>query len=167
MIAGRKLKAFAPSGASSGFLPADKVDIPLDWKPLQDAGTMLGSSAFVAFAEGTCMVDVALNIARFFRNESCGKCVPCRLGTQKIVDLLTESTSGDRKQRTFTMGQSEFHSTIDELAAAMGLASICGLGQIAPAPIRSVMKYWPDELNEHVLKKRCPGGVCFSGSAGR
>lgn len=107
------------------------------------------------------MVDAALCVARFFRNESCGKCVPCRLGTQKIVDLLTEATTGSRKERTFTMGQSEFHALIDELALAMGLTSICGLGQIAPAPIKSVMKYWPDEINDHVLKKRCPAGTCF------
>ncbi|HEY3245361.1 MAG TPA: NAD(P)H-dependent oxidoreductase subunit E [Phycisphaerae bacterium] len=157
----KALKAFAPSGASSGFLPAAQVDIPMDWKPLQDAGTMLGSGAMVVFAEGTCMVDAALCVARFFRNESCGKCVPCRLGTQKIVDLLTEATTGSRKERTFTMGQSEFHALIDELALAMGLTSICGLGQIAPAPIKSVMKYWPDEINDHVLKKRCPAGTCF------
>ena len=89
-----KLKAFAPSGPSSGYLPASMVDVRLDFKSLAAAGSMLGSGAIVVCAEGRCMLDMALNAVRFFRNESCGKCVPCRMGSQKMVDILTGWTQG-------------------------------------------------------------------------
>ena len=91
---GKKLKAFAPSGPSSGYLPASMVDVQLDFKSLADAGSMLGSGALVVCAEGTCMLDMALSATQFFRNESCGKCVPCRVGSQKMVDILAGWTQG-------------------------------------------------------------------------
>ena len=91
---GKKLKAFAPSGPSSGYLPASMADVRLDFKALAEAGSMLGSGLLVVCAEGTCMLDMALNATKFFRNESCGKCVPCRVGSQKMVDLLTGWTQG-------------------------------------------------------------------------
>jgi NADH:ubiquinone oxidoreductase subunit F (NADH-binding)/NADH:ubiquinone oxidoreductase subunit E len=157
--AGKKLKAFAPSGPSSGFLPASMADVRLDFKSLADAGSMLGSGALVVFAEGTCMLDMALSATRFFRNESCGKCVPCRVGSQKMVDLLTGWTQGH--------GSSSDLALIEELSDALRLTSICGLGQVVPAPIASVMKHFGPEVEAHVSRRECPSRVCFSGAPPR
>ena len=153
---GKKMKAFAPSGPSSGFLPAAMADVRLDFKSLADAGSMLGSGALVVFAEGTCMLDMALNATQFFRNESCGKCVPCRVGSQKLVDLLTGWTQGQCASTDVGL--------IDELADALRLTSICGLGQVVPAPIASVIKHFRDEVDAHLLRRECPSRVCFSGA---
>jgi NADH:ubiquinone oxidoreductase subunit F (NADH-binding) len=152
VLGGKALKAWAPSGASSGFLPASMIDTPLEFKALSQAGTMLGSGAVVICAEGTCMIDMALNAVRFFKNESCGKCVPCRVGSAKMVDILADMTRG--------RGRQEDLAVIDELSDALTLTSICGLGQVVPAPIRSVIRHFRDEIEEHLLRKRCPSDVC-------
>ena len=152
---GKKLKAFAPSGASSGFLPASLSDTPLDFKALGAVGSMLGSGAIVVVAEGRCMLDMALNPAKFFRHESCGKCVPCRVGTQKMVDLMTGWTEG--------RGQPSDLTLVEDLSEAMKLASICGLGQFAPMPLTSVLRHFRDEVEEHIRDHRCPEGVCSMG----
>jgi NADH:ubiquinone oxidoreductase subunit F (NADH-binding) len=120
---------------------------------------MLGSGALVVCAEGTCMLDMALSATQFFRNESCGKCVPCRLGSQKMVDILTQWTIG--KSTVDDM------SLLDELSEAMKLTSICGLGQVVPVPIASVLKYFREEVEAHVSRRECPSGVCFSGVPNR
>jgi NADH:ubiquinone oxidoreductase subunit F (NADH-binding)/NADH:ubiquinone oxidoreductase subunit E len=151
---GKKLKGFAPSGPSSGYLPASMADVRLDFKSLADAGSMLGSGALVVCAEGTCMLDMALNATRFFRNESCGKCVPCRVGSQKMVDLLTGWTMGE--------GSSNDMSLIEELSDALRLTSICGLGQVVPAPISSVLKHFREEVDAHLSRRECPSGICFT-----
>jgi NADH:ubiquinone oxidoreductase subunit F (NADH-binding)/NADH:ubiquinone oxidoreductase subunit E len=151
MHGGRALKAFAPGGASSGFLPASLADLPLDFKPLAEAGSMLGTGAVVAVAEGTCMLALALNVVRFFRNESCGKCVPCREGTEELVGILERIRDG--------RGQSRDLSVIDELSDTMAMTSICGLGQAAPLPITSVLRHWRPEVEAH-LAGRCPEGTC-------
>lgn len=153
MKSGRKLKAFSPGGASSGFLPAAMSHIALDFQALTQVGSMLGSGAVVALADGTCMLDAALNVVTFFRNESCGKCVPCRVGSEKIVQILDRATHGQA-----TTAEIEL---IDELAETMQLTSICGLGQAAPLPITSVLKYFKDEVMVHLTEKRCPEQVCF------
>jgi len=147
----RPLKAIAPGGASSGFLPASLAETPLEFRALQELGSMLGSGAVVAIGEGRCMLDLALNVCRFFRNESCGKCVPCRLGTEKLVHLL----EGWRRGRS----RREDIALIEELAAGMADASICGLGQIAPAPFTSALKHFPEEILAHA-EGVCPEGVC-------
>jgi len=147
---GRRFKAFAPSGPSSGYLPAATVDVALDFNALAAAGSMLGSGAIVVCDDTACMLDMALNSVRFFRNESCGKCVPCRVGTAKLVSMLEGATRGAGADLAL----------LDELAAAMRSASICGLGQIAPAPIVSVLAHFRDEVDEHLLRRRCPAGVC-------
>ncbi|MBI3781538.1 MAG: NADH-quinone oxidoreductase subunit F, partial [candidate division NC10 bacterium] len=152
---GRKLKAFAPSGPSSGYLPASMVDTPLDFKSLAERGSMLGSGAIVVCAEGTCMIDMALNAGRFFKNESCGKCVPCRVGSAKMVDILTDISSGRGRQKDLEL--------ISELSEALELTSICGLGQVAPNPIASVITHFLDDVEEHLIRKRCPSGVCPMG----
>src|SRR5208282_4655246 len=126
---GRTLKAFAPSGPSSGYLPASKVDVRLDFKALADAGSMLGSGAIVVCDDTTCMLDMALNAVRFYRNESCGKCVPCRVGSQKMTDILVRWTHGGLSEKQYRADL----GLVEELCSAMSLTSICGLGQIVPA----------------------------------
>jgi NADH:ubiquinone oxidoreductase subunit F (NADH-binding)/NADH:ubiquinone oxidoreductase subunit E len=155
---GRKLKAFSPGGASSGFLPASMAGIALDFQSLAQAGSMLGSGAVVALAEGTCILDVALNVVTFFRNESCGKCVPCRVGSDKIVQILDRATRGQAEAKEIDL--------IGELAETMQLTSICGLGQAAPLPITSALKYFRDEIMLHLTQKHCLEGVCFAGDRG-
>lgn len=155
---GRGLKAFAPSGPSSGYLPASLVDVRLDFKALADTGSMLGSGAIVVCDETTCMLDMALTAVKFYRNESCGKCVPCRMGSQKMVELLTRWTQGKLSEAVFCSDV----ALIEELSQAMSLTSICGLGQIVPAPVTSVLKHFRTEIEAHVLQGQCPSGICFS-----
>ena len=150
---GRTLKAFSPGGASSGFLPASQVDIPLDFQALAQAGSMLGSGAVVVVADDVCMLQLATNVVKFFRNESCGKCVPCRVGSQKLVHLLEGMAGG--------AGSTYVFDTVNELAEAMQLTSICGLGQAAPLPITSVIRHFRGEIERHVYYRDCPAGVCF------
>jgi len=158
---GRPLKAFAPSGPSSGFLPASMVDVRLDFKALAEAGSMLGSGAIVVCDDTTCMLDMALNAVRFYRNESCGKCVPCRVGSQKMADMLMRWTQGGVPESQYRADL----ALLEELSQAMSLTSICGLGQIAPAPIQSVLKHFRPEIDAHVLHGQCPSGICFTRAA--
>jgi formate dehydrogenase beta subunit len=156
IFGGGKLLGFAPSGPSSGFLPASMSNLPLDWNAVAAAGSMVGSGAIVVCAEGRCMLDMALNATRFYRNESCGKCVPCRVGSQKLVEMLKGWSAGQ--------SSSEDLQLLGELSTAMRQASICGLGQVVPVPIASVLKHFPGTVEEHITQRRCPGGVCFSHS---
>ena len=151
---GKKLLGYAPSGPSSGYLPASKASLPLDWDRLAAEGSMVGSGAIVICAEGRCMLDMALNSTRFYRNESCGKCVPCRMGSQKMVDMLKGWTEGRSSKDDMQV--------LKELSTAMSLASICGLGQIVPAPIQSILKHFPEVVDDHLVRRHCPGGVCFA-----
>ena len=138
------------------------MGVQLDFKALAEAGSMLGSGAIVVCDETTCMLDIALTAVKFYRNESCGKCVPCRIGSQKMVELLTRWRQGNVSDVEYRAGL----ALLEELAQAMTLTSICGLGQIAPAPIQSVLKHFRAEIDAHVLKGHCPSGICFS-AAGR
>jgi NADH:ubiquinone oxidoreductase subunit F (NADH-binding)/NADH:ubiquinone oxidoreductase subunit E len=132
---GRKLLAFAPGGASSNFLPADRADVVLDFAAVQKAGSMLGSGALVVVAAGTDLLALATNVVKFFRNESCGKCVPCRVGSQKAVEILDAVQAG-------TMPRSAL-GVLPELGETLLQTSICGLGQVALAPVLSVLRSWP------------------------
>ena len=156
VLGGRPLKAFAPSGPSSGYLPASMADVPLDFKSLAAAGSMLGSGAIVVCDDRTCMLDMALNAVRFYRNESCGKCVPCRVGSQKMTDLLTRWTDGTSADWAADL------ELVRQLSEAMRLTSICGLGQIVPAPVESVLKHFREEVEAHLTRRECPAGVCFT-----
>ncbi len=138
VLGGRPLKAFAPGGASSNFLPAGAVDVPLDFAALAQAGSMLGSGAVVVVAEGTDMLALAANVVRFFRNESCGKCVPCRAGSQHAVQLLEAFQAGHIDRKSLDV--------LHDLGDTMAQTSICGLGQVALNPILSVMQHWPQEV---------------------
>ena len=155
ILGGGKLLAFAPSGPSSGYLPASMTNLPLDWNAVAAAGSMVGSGAIVVCAEGRCMLDMALNATRFYRNESCGKCVPCRVGSQKMVEMLKGWTTGQSSKDDMQI--------LDELSTAMKQASICGLGQVVPVPIASVMKHFPGIVEEHIVSTvAVREGVCFS-----
>jgi formate dehydrogenase beta subunit len=129
---GRELLAFQPGGASSNFLGPEQLDVPLDFGPLADAGSMLGSGAVVAIAEGTDLLAAATNVLRFFRNESCGKCVPCRVGSTKAHTILSELIESGG-------GPDDVDDRILELEKTMRLTSICGLGQVALGPAISVL----------------------------
>jgi NADH:ubiquinone oxidoreductase subunit F (NADH-binding) len=137
------------------------ADVRLDFKALAEAGSMLGSGAIVVCDDTTCMLDMALNAVRFYRNESCGKCVPCRVGSQKMTDLLVRWTQGGLPERQYRTDL----ALVDELCQAMSLTSICGLGQIVPAPVQSVLKHFREEIDAHVLKGQCPSGICFTAAA--
>jgi NADH:ubiquinone oxidoreductase subunit F (NADH-binding) len=129
---GAPLAGFQPGGASSNFLGPDDLDVPLDFKPLAERGSMLGSGALVAIAEGTDLLAAATNVLRFFRNESCGKCVPCRVGSHKAHELLSEALAAGN-------GVEAIEDEIKQLEETLRLTSICGLGQVALGPVTSVL----------------------------
>jgi len=132
MLDGHKFKGYLPGGASGGILPATLADIPLDFGTLEPYGCFIGSAAIMVLSDRDNMRDVALNLLRFFEDESCGQCTPCRVGTEKAVKLM------ERKRWDEPL--------LIELCRAMADASICGLGQAAPNPIRCVIKYFPHEI---------------------
>ncbi|MGC1300233.1 MAG: NADH-ubiquinone oxidoreductase-F iron-sulfur binding region domain-containing protein, partial [Alloacidobacterium sp.] len=156
---GEEVVGFAPSGPSSGYLPASMLDTPLDWATLSKLGSMVGSGAVVVCTDRACMLDMAFNSVRFYRNESCGKCVPCRIGTQKMVEMLDAWMHGNTSAGDYAL--------LDELSHTLKQTSICGLGQIAPVPIQSVIKHFPEEVRDHIDKRRCRAGVCFPNAGGR
>jgi formate dehydrogenase beta subunit len=129
---GREVAAIQPGGASSNFLGPDQLDVPLDWKPLQEAGSMLGSGALIVLAEGTNLLAAGTNVLRFFRNESCGKCVPCRVGSSKAHTILSELIEQGK-------GTEDVPDKITQLEETLRLTSICGLGQVALGPVLSVL----------------------------
>ncbi len=131
------LKAFSPGGASSGFLPADQVDVSLGFKALAEAGSMLGSAGVVVLNDTVDMVEAALSQAVFFEDESCGQCSPCRIGTQIVRQTL---------ERYLETRDRAVLGDLEEVAWGMGEASICGLGQAAAMPLTSAIKCWPDDL---------------------
>ncbi len=143
---GLALRAFCPGGASAPFLPATKADTPLDFTPMEQAGSMLGSGAVVIVAEGRDMFDLATNLVSFFRNESCGKCVPCRVGSEKAVVLLERILEGQAEGSELDL--------LPELDEALRLTSICGLGQVVLNPATSVIKHFPEDVQKHL---RTPG----------
>jgi NADH:ubiquinone oxidoreductase subunit F (NADH-binding) len=131
-----ELKAFSPGGASSGFLPAGRVDVAMDFKALAEAGSMLGSAGVVILNDSVDMLEAALVQMIFFEDESCGQCAPCRIGTQILRQALDRYRSGDREALSY----------VREVAWGMTEASICGLGQSASLSLTSAMKYWPEEF---------------------
>ncbi len=139
---GATLRAFCPGGASAPFLPASKVDTPLDFGPMQEAGSMLGSGAVLVVAEGRDMLDLATNLVTFFRNESCGKCVPCRVGSAKAVTLLERVLAGQAEGNELDL--------LPELDETLRLTSICGLGQVVLNPATSVLEHFPEDVQKHL-----------------
>ena len=137
---------------SGGCIPAEHIDTPIDYDNLAAIGTMMGSGGLIVMDEDTCMVDIAKFFLEFTVDESCGKCTPCRVGTKRLLELLTKITEG--------RGTMEDLDRIEELAAFIKSNSLCGLGQTAPNPVLSTLRYFREEYREHILEKRCPAGVC-------
>jgi NADH:ubiquinone oxidoreductase subunit F (NADH-binding)/NADH:ubiquinone oxidoreductase subunit E len=157
---GHQIVGFAPSGPSSGYLPASMLDTEMNWDKLKALGSMVGSGAVVVVADHGCIFDMALNSVAFYRNESCGKCSPCRIGTQKLVDLLESWQQG----RVGAGGLAADKDLLRDLSNVLRTASLCGLGQISPAPIQSVMKHFPEIMKQHLEDRYCSAGICFTGA---
>jgi len=148
----RKFKAVQAGGPSGGCIPAEILDTPVDYDSLIKAGAMMGSGGLVVMDETTCMVDVSRFFLNFTRMESCGKCVPCRIGLKVMLDILERITEG--------RGEASDIETLQDLGVAIKKASLCGLGQTAPNPILSTINYFRDEYEAHINDKRCPSNCC-------
>lgn len=142
---GHELYAYLPGGASGGILPASMADIPLDFDTLNKYGCFIGSAAVVILSQNDRAVDAARNLLRFFRDESCGQCTPCRVGTAKALALMEQAAA---REATESLKPKWDTALLEELCQAMADASICGLGQAAPNPIRCVVKYFAHELED-------------------
>ena len=149
---GKKFKAAQTGGPSGGCIPASLIDTPIDYDNLIAIGSMMGSGGLIVMDEDTCMVDIAKFFLEFTVDESCGKCTPCRVGTKRLLELLNKITDGK--------GTMEDLDKITELAEFIKANSLCGLGQTAPNPVLSTLRYFRDEYVEHIQNKRCPAGVC-------
>jgi NADH-quinone oxidoreductase subunit F len=148
----RKFKAVQAGGPSGGCIPSEILDTPVDYDSLIKAGAMMGSGGLVVMDETTCMVDVSRFFLNFTRMESCGKCVPCRIGLKVMLDILERITEG--------RGEPSDIETLQDLGIAIKKASLCGLGQTAPNPILSTINYFRDEYEAHINDKRCPSNCC-------
>ena len=149
---GKKFKAAQTGGPSGGCIPASLIDTPIDYDSLLSIGSMMGSGGLIVMDEDNCMVDIAKFFLSFIVDESCGKCTPCRIGTKRLYDLLCKITDGE--------GTLEDLDTIEELCYHLKDSALCALGQSAPNPVLSTLKYFRDEYVAHVVEKRCPAGVC-------
>jgi len=149
---GKKFKAVQTGGPSGGCLPEDLLDLPVDYDELTKAGSMMGSGGMIVMDEDNCMVDVARYFLNFLADESCGKCIPCRAGIEQMVQILNRICAGEGKP-----GDIELLEEICEVAQD---ASLCALGQTAPNPVQSTIRYFRDEYKAHIDEKRCPAGVC-------
>ena len=151
---GKAFKAAQTGGPSGGCLPADCLDTPIDYDSLTKLGSMMGSGGLIVMDEDTCMVDLARFFLDFTVDESCGKCPPCRIGTKRMHEILVRITEGK--------GEPEDLDKLEILAKNIKASALCGLGQSAPNPVLSTMKYFRDEYMAHVVDKKCPAGVCKS-----
>ncbi len=150
----RRFKAVQTGGPSGGCLPADMLDLPVDYESLTKAGSIMGSGGMVVMDEDTCMVDVARYFLSFTQAESCGKCVPCRLGTKQMLDTLESITKGE--------GRIEDIDLLLDLAQQVKAGSLCALGGTAPNPVITTLRYFRDEYEEHIIQKRCRALSCQS-----
>ena len=149
---GKEFKAVQTGGPSGGCLPASHLDIPVDYDSLTAAGSIMGSGGMVVMDETTCMVDIARYFLDFTQKETCGKCIPCRLGTKQMLDMLVDITEGK--------GRPEDIDLLVELGEAIKKGALCGLGQTAPNPVLTTIRYFRDEYEAHINDKRCPALVC-------
>ncbi|MCL6559809.1 MAG: 4Fe-4S binding protein, partial [Firmicutes bacterium] len=149
---GKKFKAVQIGGPSGGCLTQEHLDLSMDFDSLEAAGAMVGSGGLVVMDEDTCMVEVARFFMDFTQRESCGKCVPCREGTRRMLEILEKIVSGN--------GGIEDIEILKELAETVKIGSLCGLGKTAPNPVLTTMKYFMDEYKAHVIEKKCPSRVC-------
>jgi NADH:ubiquinone oxidoreductase subunit F (NADH-binding)/(2Fe-2S) ferredoxin/NAD-dependent dihydropyrimidine dehydrogenase PreA subunit len=151
-VNGNDIKAVQIGGPSGGCLPRELFDLPVDFDVLADAGSMVGSGGMVVMDDHTCMVDVAKFFLTFLQDESCGKCVPCRLGIDRMLEIVTDITEG--------RGTPEELDLLEELADTVSQTALCGLGKTAPNPVLTTLRYFRSEYEAHICEKRCPAGVC-------
>jgi NADH-quinone oxidoreductase subunit F len=149
---GKAVKAVQTGGPSGGCLPVDKFDLPVDFDVLYEAGSMVGSGGMVVMDESSCMVDVAKYFLTFLQDESCGLCVPCRLGIDRMLEIITDITEG--------RGTPAQIDLLEELADTVTQTSLCGLGKTAANPVLSTLRYFREEYEAHINNKKCPAGVC-------
>ncbi|MCT4507573.1 MAG: NADH-quinone oxidoreductase subunit NuoF [Tepidibacter sp.] len=148
----KEFKAVQTGGPSGGCIPGELLDTKIDFKSLTDIGSMMGSGGMIVMDESDCMVDIARFYLEFAQEESCGKCIPCRIGTKRLLEILNKISNGK--------GEMEDLDILKELSYDIKNASLCGLGQTAPNPILSTLKYFEDEFISHIKDKTCPAGVC-------
>ncbi|MCL2082444.1 MAG: 4Fe-4S binding protein [Oscillospiraceae bacterium] len=151
---GKKFKAAQTGGPSGGCIPAEHIDVPIDYESLGAIGSMMGSGGLIVVDEDNCMVDIARYFLDFTVEESCGKCTPCRIGTRRMHQILDKITEGKADIKDL--------ETLDDLCGHINRNSLCGLGQTAPNPVLSTMRYFRDEYISHVKDKKCPAGACKS-----
>lgn len=151
---GKKFKAAQTGGPSGGCIPASHIDTPIDYETLRELGSMMGSGGLIVMDEDNCMVDIAKFFLEFTVDESCGKCPPCRIGTKRMLEILERITGGK--------GEMEDIDKLELLAKNIISSALCGLGQSAPQPVLSTLRYFKDEYIAHVKDKKCPAGVCKS-----
>jgi len=149
---GRKLKAVQTGGPSGGCIPSSIIDTTLDYESLGKVGSIMGSGGMVVLDETDCMVNVAKYFLQFTQSESCGKCVPCRVGTKRLLEILTRITEGRGREGDIEL--------LETLSSDVKTSSLCGLGQSAPNPVLSTIRYYRGEYEAHIYEKRCPAGVC-------
>ena len=149
---GKKFKAAQTGGPSGGCIPAEHLDVPIDYDNLIAIGSMMGSGGLIVMDEDNCMVDIAKFFLEFTVDESCGKCTPCRIGTKRLLEMLDKITKGQ--------GTMEMLDEMEELCNYIKANSLCGLGQTAPNPVLSTLRYFKDEYIAHVVDHKCPAGVC-------
>jgi len=151
---GKKFKAAQTGGPSGGCIPVERIDTPIDYETLTDIGAMMGSGGLIVMDEGACMVDIAKFFLDFTVDESCGMCTACRIGTKRLLEMLEDITEG--------RGTAELLDEMQELCHHIQRTSLCALGQSAPNPVLSTLRYFGDEYRAHVIEKHCPAAVCKS-----
>ena len=152
ILGDKKFKAVQTGGPSGGCIPEELLDLPVDFEKLTEAGSMMGSGGMIVMDEATCMVDVARYFLDFLQCESCGKCVPCREGVKRMLEIVTDITTGRGKRENLEL--------LQELAEMVKDFSLCGLGRTAPNTVLSTLKYFRDEYETHIRDGKCPAGVC-------
>ena len=152
IIEGKNFKAVQTGGPSGGCIPKELLDLPVDFERLTGAGSMMGSGGMIVMDDATCMVDVARYFLDFLQQESCGKCVPCREGIKRMLEIITDITRGEGKEEDLIL--------LQELAETVKDFSLCGLGKTAPNTVLSTLKYFWEEYEAHVRDRKCPAGVC-------
>ncbi len=158
---GRRFKAVQMGGPSGGCIPEQHLDIEVDYDSLKTVGAIMGSGGMVVMDEDTCMVDVAKFFMDFVQRESCGKCIPCREGTRRILEILQRITRGYRNEtQEATLERFQGIMYMERLAKVIKDTSLCGLGQTAPNPVLSTLRWFRDEYEAHIYERRCPAGVC-------
>ena len=148
----KEFKAIQTGGPSGGCIPKEKLDLPVDYKSLSEAGSIMGSGGMIVMDEDTCMVDVARYFLQFTQEESCGKCVPCRIGTRQMVEILSRITKGEGRESDI--------KKLEELAKTIKAGSLCGLGQTSPNPVLTTLRYFRKEYEDHIYNKSCKALAC-------